>query len=126
MRRLKFSCGKCLNQNWTIYEPGHPRLAVTQSNLATVLQALGKYEAAEILLREALESELKIYEPGHPTLATGKHCLAMLLRDMGKDDEAIQLEQEAYDILLACLGAEHPHTKIAKGNLDKWRALPES
>ena len=40
---------------------------------------------------------------------------------MGKDEEAIQLEQEAYHIRLAALGPEHPNTKIAKENLDKWR-----
>jgi len=74
-----------------------------------------------LLLREALESEIKIYEPGHPTLATRKHNLATVLKDMGKDEEAIQFEQEAYQIWLAALGPEHPDTKTVKGNLDEWK-----
>lgn len=39
------------------FEPGHPRIATSQSNLGEVLRNLGELKEARDLLRMALESD---------------------------------------------------------------------
>ena len=39
------------------FEPGHPSIAISQSNLALVLKDLGQLEEARDLLRQALASD---------------------------------------------------------------------
>ena len=48
------------------YEPGHPSIAVSQSNLALVLQDLGELAEARDLLRKAYRSLHDKLGPNHP------------------------------------------------------------
>ena len=45
------------------FEPGHPSIAIDQSNLALVLKDLGQLEEARDLLCKALASDEKSFEP---------------------------------------------------------------
>lgn len=60
------------------YEPGHPSIATSQSNLALVLQDLGELEEARDLLRQAYNTFLNKFGPQHPhtkiVKKTGKLC----------------------------------------------------
>ena len=72
-----------LEINETQFEPGHPRIARSQSNLALVLQDLGDLEGARDLLEKALESDQKSFEAGHPRIAISQSNLALVLQDLG-------------------------------------------
>jgi len=100
------------------FEPGHPSVAIRQSNLALVLKALGELSEARDLLRQALESDKKSFEPGHPSVARSQSNLALVLKDLGELSEARDLLRQAYEVLLDKYGPDFPLTKIAKGNLD--------
>jgi len=52
------------------FEPGHPSIAISQSNLALVLQGLGELAEARDLLRRAYRSFLDKLGPNHPNTKT--------------------------------------------------------
>jgi tetratricopeptide (TPR) repeat protein len=52
------------------FEPGHPSIARTQSNLALVLKDLGQLEEARELLRKAHRAYLSRFGPDHPHTQT--------------------------------------------------------
>lgn len=54
------------------FEPGHPSIAISQSNLALVLQDLGQLEEARDLLRQAYSASFERYGPDHPHTKTFK------------------------------------------------------
>ncbi|GJQ59459.1 MAG: TIR domain-containing protein [Candidatus Scalindua sp. AMX11] len=97
-------------------EPGHPSIAISQSNLALVLQDLGELEEARDLLRDALNSAQKSFEPGHPSIAIRQSNLALVLKDLGELEEARDLAHQAYEIFLIKFGPQHPNTQTAKRN----------
>jgi len=102
------------------FEPGHPSIAIGQSNLALVLRDLGELEKARDLLRMALESDQKSFVAGHPSIAKRQLNLGGVLVDLGKTDEAQPLFQHAYDAFLALLGQDHRYTQIAKFYVDNY------
>ncbi len=64
------------------FEPGHPSIAVRQSNLAAVLQDLGELEEARDLLRAAHKSLLEGYGPDFPLTKTAAGNLAVVEKAM--------------------------------------------
>jgi tetratricopeptide (TPR) repeat protein len=60
------------------FEPGHPSIAIRQSNLALVLKDLGQLEEARDLLRQAYSASLERYGSGHPNTKTFKTNLERL------------------------------------------------
>ena len=60
------------------FEPGHPSIARSQSNLAAVLQDLGQLEEARDLLRKSYTASLERYRPDHPGTKTFKGNLKSL------------------------------------------------
>ena len=99
------------------FEPGHPRIATGQSNLALVLKDLGQLEEARDLLREALASDQKTYEPGHPRIATGQSNLATVLRALGQLEEARDLLGEALASDQKTFEPGHPSIATRQSNL---------
>ena len=96
------------------FEPGHPSIAIRQSNLAVLLERSGQLEEARDLLRQVLASDEKTFEPGHPTIAIRQSNLAVVLQDLG------QLE-EARDLLRKALASDEKtfepgHPSIARAN----------
>jgi tetratricopeptide (TPR) repeat protein len=89
------------------FEPGHPTIARSQSNLALVLQDLGELKDARDLLRHALAADQNNFEPGHPTIAIRQSNLAMVLKDLGELKEARKLAKKACDTFLATFGPQH-------------------
>ena len=117
-----FALRKALASAEASFEPGHPSIARSQSNLAMVLQDLGQLEEARDLLRKALASAEASFEPGHPSIANRRSNLAIVLKDLGRLEEARDLLRKAHSAMLEKFGPEHPHTKIVKNNLE---GLPE-
>lgn len=54
------------------YEPGHPSIAISQSNLALVLKNLGELEEAKSLLIHSYEAFKNLLGKGHPKTLTVK------------------------------------------------------
>jgi len=100
------------------FEPGHPSIAIRQSNLATVLQDLGLLEEARDLLRKALASDEKTFEPGHPSIAISQSNLALVLQDLGQLEEARDLLRKAHRVYLNRFGPDHPGTQTVRRNLE--------
>jgi tetratricopeptide (TPR) repeat protein len=99
------------------FEPGHPSIAIGQSNLALVLQDLGQLEEARDLLRQALASAEKSFEPGHPFIATSQSNLALVLQDLGQLEEARDLLRQALASDMKSFEPGHPSVAISQGNL---------
>jgi tetratricopeptide (TPR) repeat protein/class 3 adenylate cyclase len=99
------------------FEPGHPSIATSQSNLALVLQDLGQLEEARDLLREALASNQKSYEPGHQSIAACQSNLALVLRDLGELKEARDLLREALASDQQSYEPGHPSIATIQSNL---------
>ena len=99
------------------YEPGHPRIATSQSNLGEVLRSLGELEESRDLLRQALESDEKSYEPRHPVIAIRQSVLALVLRDLGEVEEARDLLRQALESDEKNFTSGHLKIAIRQSNL---------
>ncbi|MDJ0915146.1 MAG: toll/interleukin-1 receptor domain-containing protein [Desulfobacterales bacterium] len=98
------------------FEPGHPRIATSQSNLGEVLRSIGELEEARDLLRKALESDEKSFKPGHPVIAIRQSVLALVLLELGELEEARDLLGKALESDEKTFGPGHP--KIATRQLN--------
>ena len=63
---------QALESDQKSFEPGHPSIARSQSNLALVLRDLGGLEEACDLSHQVYETFLIKYGPGHPHTKTAK------------------------------------------------------
>lgn len=100
-----------------LFEPGHPRIATSRSNLGEVLRNLGELEAARDLLRMALESDEKSFEPGHPIIAIRRSILALVLQDLGELEAARDLLRKALESDVRSFEPGHPKIAIRQSNL---------
>jgi hypothetical protein len=69
---------KALASSERSFEPGHPSIAISQSNLALVLQNLGELPEAHQLLQSAYSIFLEKYGADHPHTLTVKGNLDSL------------------------------------------------
>jgi tetratricopeptide (TPR) repeat protein len=99
------------------FEPGHPNIASSQSNLALLLQDLEQLEEARDLLRQALASDEETFEAGHPSIARTQANLAMVLKDLGSPEEAKDLLRHALQSNERNFEAGHPSIAISQSNL---------
>src|SRR6056297_2134914 len=79
-------------------EGGLPNLAMAKNDHAITLQALGNFEEAEGLYREALEIDRATIGEGHPDYATHLSNLAGVVRAQGRYAGTEGLHREALDI----------------------------
>jgi Flp pilus assembly protein TadD len=106
-----------LSRSERAYAPGHPDIAIRQSNLATVVWDLGEPEEARDLLHKALASDEASYAPGHPTIAIRQSNLAGVLQGLGELEEARDLLRKALASDEASYAAGHPYIAIRQSNL---------
>ncbi|MDY6930577.1 MAG: tetratricopeptide repeat protein, partial [Halobacteriota archaeon] len=64
------------------YDPGHPSIAISQSNLALVLQDLGDLEEARDLSYLAYRAYLEKFGPDHPGTITIKNNWEYIKREL--------------------------------------------
>jgi serine/threonine protein kinase/tetratricopeptide (TPR) repeat protein len=93
--------------------PGHPDIATSLNNLASLLQDKNKLADAEPLFREAIQIYRAAVPPEHANIASSLDNLAWLLQSQNRIEEADPLYREAISIRRASLPAGHPD--IAKG-----------
>jgi len=99
------------------FAPGHPSIAIRQSNLAMALRNLGQLDEARDLLRRALASDEKTFGPGHPSIAISQSNLAMVLKDLGQLEEARDLLRRALASTEKTFGPGHPSIATSQSNL---------
>lgn len=63
---------KALEADEKNYASGHPKIALSQSNLSEVLKVLGEIEEAKDLAGQAYRNFLDKFGPGHPYTKTAK------------------------------------------------------
>ena len=99
------------------FEPGHPSIAIRQSNLATVLKNLGQLEKARDLLKRALASDEKSFKPGHPSIAASQSNLATVLFNLGQLEDARDLLKRALASDEKSFEPGHPRIATSQSNL---------
>ena len=88
-----------------------------QNNLALVLQDLGDYEGAKVLLEKAMISAEKNFGENHPTTAVSYSNLALVLQDLGDYEGAKVLLEKAMISDEKNFGENHPTTAVSYSNL---------
>ena len=88
-----------------------------QNNLATVLQVLGDYKGAKVLLEKAIQSTEKNFGEDHPATVTTYSNLAIVLKDLGDYEGAKVLLEKAIESTEKNLGKDHPTTVTTYSNL---------
>jgi len=86
----------------------HPRVALVQNQLATVLAHRGDFPLAEAHLRGALALQELSLPADHDDVLTTRLALARLLGEQHRTGEALEHLQAAYGMLSARDGADHP------------------
>jgi tetratricopeptide (TPR) repeat protein len=84
---------------------------------ASVLGGQGKYEAAEVANRRALEGCEKVLGKEHPSTLMSVSNLALVLSQQGKYDAAEEAYRRALEGSEKVLGKEHPSTLTSVNNL---------
>jgi serine/threonine protein kinase/Flp pilus assembly protein TadD len=98
------------------YGAGHPRLAVTQIDLASVLEFQGRCDEAYGLYQEAIQ--IQRHASGARSMAVGTtlNNLGGLLRKTGRLAEAQEALEEAISIYREELGESHTWIIVARSN----------
>jgi tetratricopeptide (TPR) repeat protein len=95
----------------------HPDTLNSRSNLAGVLQNLGRFEEAEREHRAALEARIRVLGPEHPGTLNSRNNLGLVLQDLGRFQEAEREHRAALEARIRVLGPEHPHALTSRNNL---------
>ncbi|GFR42040.1 hypothetical protein Agub_g2856 [Astrephomene gubernaculifera] len=88
----------------------HPDTISSISNLASCINAQGKYSEAEPMYRQALELHTKVLGAEHPDTISSINNLASCIDAQGKYSEAEPMYRQALELRTKVLGAEHPDT----------------
>ncbi len=97
--------------------PDHPDTSAYLSNLGSLLQDRGEYDAAEPLFRRALAIAEKVEGPQHSSTGVSLANLASLLRAKGDYDAAEPLLRRSLKITENAEGARHPMVGMMLDNL---------
>jgi len=87
------------------------------NNLGALLRAMGRYEEAEPLLRQALDIGKDTLGTAHPDYATGLNNLTVLYYHMERYAEAEPLMRQALAIREAALPEGHPDIESSRKSL---------
>ena len=98
----------------------HPDTLTCMDNLAMVLQAQEKYDAAEEMSQRVLDGREKVLGKGHPNTLTSMHRLAFTYYTQGRHVEAIQPLQDVIVRQTETIGPDHPSTKDSSTIMNYW------
>jgi Flp pilus assembly protein TadD len=93
------------------FEPDHPKLAISYSNLAAILYDLGDLAGARRRIEQAIAIGEKHFEPDHPKLAISYNNLAHIELADGNKQKACELWRRAYVILTRQFDDDHPQVR---------------
>ena len=92
----------------------HPEVATVLASLASVKQALGRYDAAEQLWRRVLEIRERTLAPHHFSIATALEHLGETCAARGKLNEALRHRLRALAMREMTLDPGHPSLRTAR------------
>lgn len=98
-------------------DDGEENIAMALNEHAVSLYALGKYEEAEMLYRDALLIGEKTIGTEHPDYAAKLNELAHVVKEQGRNEEAEGLYREAFEIDKELIGSDYPSCVINLNNL---------
>jgi len=96
-------------------------LSRSLNDLGVVLNALSRYDSAEIALAEALDIRRAEFGDRHRSTGITANNLAAAYYLQSKIDEAIAVQQVALDAIQAELGPEHQRSIVALSNLAAFK-----
>jgi len=82
------------------------------TNLASVLDSLGRYAEAMQLLKDTLVIQVSVLGPNHPDTLKSRMGIAHTLYNLGQTAEARKLYEETLAIQKRTFPAEDPQTLI--------------
>nr|XP_033812412.1 clustered mitochondria protein homolog isoform X2 [Geotrypetes seraphini] len=89
----------------------HPTMAILDSNIGVVLQAVLEWDLAMRFLEKALETSIKYHGTRSLQVALSHHLIALVYTSKANFRSAMQHEKETYTIYKALLGDSHERTK---------------
>ncbi|KAH7304614.1 kinesin light chain [Stachybotrys elegans] len=95
----------------------HPDTLTIMANLASTYRDQGRWEEAEKLFVQVMETRKTKLGEDHPSTLTSMANLASTYRNQGRWDEAEKLEVQVMDISKTKLGVDHPDTLTSMANL---------
>jgi tetratricopeptide (TPR) repeat protein len=101
----------------TIAGPDCIESAAVYYNLASLEQGRGRFERAELYIRQASEIRLRFRTTEHPDYATDESLLAAILDAQGRFHEAEHLYWHALSVFEHTLGAEHHEIAVHLNNM---------
>ena len=88
------------------------------NEVASNLNAQGRYAEAEPLYRKGLEIRERVLGPDHPSTAASYNNVAYNLNAQGRYAEAEPYLRKAVEIVERRLGLDHPDSQLYRRNLE--------
>ncbi|MDX2219740.1 MAG: CHAT domain-containing tetratricopeptide repeat protein [Burkholderiales bacterium] len=105
-----------------VFDPIHPKVALTISNLAGLYQAQGQYAKAEPLFARALAISEKVWGAEHRNVTGSLNNLGNVYVALGQYAKAEPLYVRGLAIREKMLGAEHAEVALSLNNLGRMYA----
>ncbi len=103
---------------------GQPEIAAeVKTTLAKTYMGLGLYEAAEPLLRSALDLRIKLHSEQSPEVALSLNHLALAIESKGDLETAEPMFRKSLAIIQAIHGEEHEYAAMVLNNLGELLLL---
>ena len=96
------------------------------ANLASTYRNQGRWEAAEELQVQVMETRKNKLGADHPDTLTSMNNLAFTWMAAGKGTKSIELMEECVQFRKRVLGVRHPHTLSSCTALANWKAEQEN
>jgi hypothetical protein len=103
----------------------HPSTLTSMANLASTYRNQGRWDDAEKLEVQVMETSKTKLGVDHPDTLTSMANLAFTWKGSGKEIEAVRLMEECVRLRKRILGVNHPYSISSCTALDKWKAEQE-
>ncbi|KAF2464493.1 putative kinesin [Lindgomyces ingoldianus] len=100
---------------------GGANTLTSMANLASTYRNQGRWEEAESLEVQVMETSKSKLGVDHPSTLTTMNNLAFTFKGKGDKGKAIRLMEECVRKQKYILGLDHPYTKDSEDSLNSWR-----
>jgi hypothetical protein len=100
----------------------HPSTLTSMANLASTYRNQGRWEEAEKLFVEVMETSKEKLGSDHPDTLTSMANLAFTWHGQGRLQDSLSLMQDCVHLRQKKLGHIHPHTQSSVATLQSWQA----
>jgi len=91
------------------------------ANLAATYREQGRWNDAEGLEVQGMETSSRVLGQEHPSTLTSMNNLAFTYMSQGRRDEALATMEQVVALRSRILGADHPYTAGSISALEDWR-----